>query len=513
MQEYYTEISKLIKERISRFNIEKEILVEGTIISIKDGIIKIFGLTLVKKGEMIKLPDNNFAIALNLEKDLVGAVVMGSYLNLKEGDKVYCTKKVLEVPVGYNLLGRILNSLGKPIDGKETIKYEDFSEVEKIAPGVIDRESISEPMYTGYKAIDSMIPIGKGQRELIIGDRQTGKSSLAIDTIINQKNSGIKCIYVAIGQKLSSIVHMTYKLQEHDALKNTVVIVASAAEPAIMQYIAPYTGCTIGEYFRDLGEDALVVYDDLSKHAVAYRQISLLLNRPPGREAYPGDIFYLHSRLLERASRVNKLYVSKCTLGKIKKSGSLTALPIIETQAGDISSFIPTNVISITDGQIFLESELFNSGVRPAIDPKVSVSRVGSAAQTKIMKALSGGIRTSLAQYYELESFSKLSSDLDKNTKAQLDHGKKIIELLKQKQYHLFPLHNQIISIFAVTKGYLKDIKLENVKKFEKSLIEYFNEKYHDLIKIINDNCEYSKDVENKFHKVLNSFKKINLSN
>ena len=433
MQLKSTEIAELIKKRIEQFEVVTESKDEGTIVSVSDGIIRIHGLSGVMQGEMIELPGNRFGLALNLERDSVGAIVMGPYADITEGQKARCTGKILQVPVGNGLLGRVVDTLGRPIDGKGPVENDGFSPVEVIAPGVIARKSVSQPIQTGYKSVDAMIPIGRGQRELIIGDRQVGKTALAIDTIINQKKNGVKCIYVAIGQKASTVANVVRSLQEHDALDNTIVVVATASDTAALQYLAPYAGCAMGEYFRDHGEDALIVYDDLSKHAVAYRQISLLLRRPPGREAYPGDVFYLHSRLLERAARVNAEYIEKITNGKVKgRTGSLTALPIIETQAGDVSAFVPTNVISITDGQIFLTTQMFNSGIRPAVDPGISVSRVGGAAQTKLIKKLSGGIRTALAQYRELAAFSQFSSDLDESTRKQLNHGEKVTELMKQ---------------------------------------------------------------------------------
>ena len=454
MQLNSTEIAELIKQRIAQFDIKSEARNEGTIVSVSDGIIRIHGLADAMQGEMIELPGNRYALALNLERDSVGAVIMGSYDGLSEGMKVKGTGRILEVPVGRGLLGRVLNTLGQPIDGKGPIDNDGFSPIEVIAPGVIERKSVDQPVQTGLKAIDAMIPIGRGQRELIIGDRQVGKTAIAIDTIINQKDSGIKCVYVAIGQKASTIANVVRKLEEHGALANTIVVVASASEAAALQYLAPYAGCSMGEYFRDRGEDALIIYDDLSKQAVAYRQISLLLRRPPGREAYPGDVFYLHSRLLERAARVNAEYVEKFTNGAVKgQTGSLTALPIIETQAGDVSAFVPTNVISITDGQIFLTSQLFNSGIRPAVDPGISVSRVGGAAQTKIVKKLSGGIRTALAQYRELAAFAQFSSDLDDATRKQLDHGQKVTELMKQKQYSPLSVAHQSLVLFAAEKA------------------------------------------------------------
>ncbi|MGP1957842.1 MAG: F0F1 ATP synthase subunit alpha [Arsenophonus sp.] len=509
MQLNSTEISELIKERILQFNVISKSHNEGIIISINDGIIRIYGLTQVMQGEMISLPNNCYAIAINLERDSVGAIVMGCYTDLTEGMKVKCTNRIFEVPVGRGLLGRVVNTMGEPIDGKGTIEHDGFSAVEVIAPGVIDRQSVDQPIQTGYKSIDAMIPIGRGQRELIIGDRQTGKTTLVIDTIINQRNSEIKCIYVAIGQKISTISNVVRKLEEHDALKNTIVVIASASESAALQYLSPYAGCTMGEYFRDRGEDALIIYDDLSKQAIAYRQISLLLRRPPGREAYPGDIFYLHSRLLERASRVNHKYVEKFTSGKIKgKTGSLTALPIIETQAGDVSAFVPTNVISITDGQIFLESNLFNSGIRPAINPGISVSRVGGAAQTKIIKKLSQGIRTALAQYRELAAFSQFTSDLDHSTRKQINHGEKVTELLKQKQHEPMSISQQSLSLFSAEHGYLEDVKLEKIYNFEAALLTYATCNHFLLMNEINQNGEYNDEIETKLNSLLNDFKK-----
>ncbi|AKZ65741.1 F0F1 ATP synthase subunit alpha [Candidatus Palibaumannia cicadellinicola] len=510
MQLNSTEISQLIKKRIAQFNIESEAYYEGTIISINDGIIRIYGLSDVMQGEMIALPGNCFAIALNLERDYVGAIVMGPYTHLTEGMKVKCTGRILEVPVGYGLLGRIINVLGVPIDGKGPLerKLISFSAVETAAPGVIERQSINEPLQTGYKSIDTMIPIGCGQRELIIGDRQTGKSALAIDTIINQRNSGIKCIYVAIGQKASTISYVVRKLEEHNALSNTIVVVATASDAASLQYIAPYAGCTMGEYFRNIGENALIIYDDLSKQAIAYRQISLLLRRPPGREAYPGDIFYLHARLLERAARVNADYVETFTKGKVKgKTGSLTALPIIETQSGDVSSFVPTNVISITDGQIFLETNLFNAGIRPAVNPGISVSRVGSAAQTKIMKIMSSGIRTALAQYRELAVFSQFTSDLDDATRKQINYGKTITELLKQKQYNPLSISEQALVIFAVEQGYLDDIAIKQISNFEKNFLYYVKLEHNELMQKINKSGDYDELIKDQFKKIINMFK------
>ncbi|USD37630.1 MULTISPECIES: F0F1 ATP synthase subunit alpha [Ferrimonas] len=507
MQLNSTEISELIKQRIEQFNVVNEARNEGTIVSVSDGIIRIHGLADVMQGEMIELPGNRFAIALNLERDSVGAVVMGPYADLAEGVKVKSTGRILEVPVGRGLLGRVVNTLGEPIDGKGPIENDGFSPVEVIAPGVIDRQSVSQPVQTGYKSVDSMIPIGRGQRELIIGDRQTGKTAMAIDAIINQKDSGIKCVYVAIGQKASTIANVVRKLEEHDALKNTIVVVASASEAAALQYLAPYSGCSMGEYFRDRGEDSLIIYDDLSKQAVAYRQISLLLKRPPGREAYPGDVFYLHSRLLERAARVNADYVERYTNGEVKgQTGSLTALPIIETQAGDVSAFVPTNVISITDGQIFLETDLFNAGLRPAVNPGISVSRVGGSAQTKIIKKLSGGIRTALAQYRELAAFAQFSSDLDDATRAQLEHGERVTELMKQKQYAPMSVADQAVVIFAAEKGFLSAIAVNKIGDFEASLLSYMNAEHADLLKLINETGDYNSDIESQLQAAMDKF-------
>ena len=508
MQLNSTEISELIKKRIAQFDVVSEARNTGTIVSVSDGIIRIHGLSDVMQGEMIALPGNRYAMALNLERDSVGAVVMGPYADLAEGMEVQCTGRILEVPVGRGLLGRVVNTLGQPIDGKGEIENDGFSPVEVIAPGVIDRKSVDQPVQTGYKAVDSMVPIGRGQRELIIGDRQTGKTALAIDAIINQRDSGIKCIYVAIGQKASTIANVVRKLEEHGALENTIVVAASASESAALQYLAPYSGCAMGEYFRDRGEDALIVYDDLSKQAVAYRQISLLLRRPPGREAYPGDVFYLHSRLLERASRVNEEYVEKFTKGEVKgKTGSLTALPIIETQAGDVSAFVPTNVISITDGQIFLESNLFNSGIRPAVNPGISVSRVGGSAQTKVIKKLAGGIRTALAQYRELAAFAQFASDLDDATRKQLSHGEKVTELLKQKQFSPLSVADQAVVLFAVEFGYLDDVELSKIASFETALLDYANRNYAEFMQELTKTGNYNDEIKDTLKGILDSFK------
>ena len=508
MQLNSTEISELIKKRIAQFDVVSEARNTGTIVSVSDSIIRIHGLSDVMQGEMIALPGNRYAMALNLERDSVGAVVMGPYADLAEGMEVQCTGRILEVPVGRGLLGRVVNTLGQPIDGKGEIENDGFSPVEVIAPGVIDRRSVDQPVQTGYKAVDSMVPIGRGQRELIIGDRQTGKTALAIDAIINQRNSGIKCIYVAIGQKASTIANVVRKLEEHGALANTIVVAASASESAALQYLAPYAGCAMGEYFRDRGEDALIVYDDLSKQAVAYRQISLLLRRPPGREAYPGDVFYLHSRLLERASRVNEDYVEKFTKGEVKgKTGSLTALPIIETQAGDVSAFVPTNVISITDGQIFLESNLFNSGIRPAVNPGISVSRVGGSAQTKVIKKLAGGIRTALAQYRELAAFAQFASDLDDATRKQLSHGEKVTELLKQKQFAPLSVAEQAVVLFAVEFGYLDNVELSKIASFETALLDYSNRNHAEFMQELTKTGNYNDEIKDTLKGILDSFK------
>ena len=502
------EISNLIKQRIQDLTAGATAKNEGTIVMVSDGIVQIHGLEDAMYGEMIEFEGGVYGMALNLEQDSVGAVVLGEYLNLQEGQKAYCTGRILEVPVGPELLGRVVDALGNPIDGKGPINAKLTDKVEKIAPGVIDRQSVDEPVMTGYKAVDTMIPIGRGQRELIIGDRQTGKTAMAIDAIIAQKHSGIKCVYVAVGQKRSTIANVVRKLEETGALAYTTVVVASASEPAALQYIAPYSGCTMGEYFRDRGEDALIIYDDLSKQAVAYRQISLLLRRPPGREAYPGDVFYLHSRLLERASRVNAEYVEKFTNGAVTgKTGSLTALPIIETQAGDVSAFVPTNVISITDGQIFLESSLFNSGIRPAVNAGISVSRVGGAAQTKIIKKLSGGIRTALAQYRELAAFAQFASDLDDATRKQLDHGQRVTELMKQNQYAPMSIAEQAAVIYASNEGYLADVPVNKVRAFEAGLLRYLRDQHGDFMANIDNTADYNDDIANQFKSAIENYK------
>ncbi|MBK9653977.1 MAG: F0F1 ATP synthase subunit alpha [Rhodanobacteraceae bacterium] len=504
-----SEISDLIKSRIEKFKSAAEARNEGTIVSVSDGIVRIHGLADVMQGEMIEMPGDTFALALNLERDSVGSVVLGKYEHLREGDTVKTTGRILEVPVGPELLGRVVDALGNPIDGKGPLNAKMQSPIEKVAPGVIWRKSVSQPVQTGYKSVDAMVPIGRGQRELIIGDRQTGKTALAIDTIINQKGSGIKCIYVAIGQKRSSIANVVRRLEQNGALAHTIIVAASASESAAMQYVAPYSGCTMGEYFRDRGEDALIIYDDLTKQAWAYRQISLLLRRPPGREAYPGDVFYLHSRLLERAARVSEDYVEKFTNGEVKgKTGSLTALPIIETQAGDVSAFVPTNVISITDGQIFLETDLFNAGVRPAMNAGISVSRVGGAAQTKIIKKLGGGIRLALAQYRELAAFAQFASDLDAATRAQLDRGTRVTELTKQKQYAPMSVANMALSLYAVSEGFMDDLPMPKIQPFEHGLHQYFQSNHGPLMDKIATSGDWDKDIEATFKKGIAEFKK-----
>jgi F-type H+-transporting ATPase subunit alpha len=504
-----SEISELIRTRIEQFKLSAETRNEGTLTSVSDGIVRIHGLNDVMAGEMIELPGDTYALALNLERDSVGAVVLGQYEHLSEGNTAKTTGRILEVPVGPELLGRVVDALGNPIDGKGPINAKLTSPVEKVAPGVIWRQSVSQPVQTGYKSVDSMIPIGRGQRELIIGDRQTGKTALAVDTIINQKGSGVKCIYVAIGQKQSSIANVVRKLEEHDALAHTIIVAASASESATMQYIAPYAGCAMGEYFRDRGEDALIIYDDLTKQAWAYRQISLLLRRPPGREAYPGDVFYLHSRLLERAARVNAEYVEKATNGEVKgKTGSLTALPIIETQAGDVSAFVPTNVISITDGQIFLETDLFNAGIRPAVNAGISVSRVGGSAQTKIVKKLSGGVKLALAQYRELAAFAQFASDLDAATRAQLERGQRVTDLMKQKQYAPLTIAQLAVSLYAAEKGYLDDLPIPQILPFEHALHQFMAANHGDLMKKIVVTGDWNDEIEGTFKSALDEFKK-----
>ena len=509
MQLNPSEISELIKSRIQNLQLTATSRTEGTVVSVTDGICRVHGLADAMQGEMLEFPGNTFGLALNLERDSVGAVVLGAYEHISEGDTVKCTGRILEVPVGECLIGRVVNSLGQPIDGKGPINASRTEPIEKIAPGVIWRQSVTQPVQTGLKSVDSMVPVGRGQRELIIGDRQTGKTAVAIDAIINQKNENMICIYVAIGQKAASIKNVVRKLEEHGAMAYTIVVAATASESAAMQFIAPYSGCTMGEYFRDRGQDALIVYDDLTKQAWAYRQVSLLLRRPPGREAYPGDVFYLHSRLLERAARVSAAYVEKVTNGEIKgKTGSLTALPIIETQAGDVSAFVPTNVISITDGQIFLETSLFNAGIRPAINAGISVSRVGGAAQTKVIKNLSGGIRTDLAQYRELAAFAQFASDLDEATRKQLDRGARVTELLKQAQYSPLSISLMAVTLFSVNKGYLDDVPVKQVLAFEAGVHGYMKSKHAALLQKIEETKQLDKDSEAVLAAAVADFKK-----
>lgn len=508
MQLNPSEISELIKDRIKNFESAAEARTEGTIVSLMDGIARIHGLADVMSGEMIEFPGNTYGMALNLERDSVGAVILGDYEHISEGDTAKCTGRILEVPVGEELLGRVVNSLGEPIDGKGAIDAKQFEPIEKVAPGVIARQSVSQPVQTGLKSIDSMVPIGRGQRELIIGDRQTGKSAVAIDAIINQKGTGIKCVYVGIGQKASTIANVVRKLEEFGAMEHTIVVAANASDSAALQFIAPYAGCTMGEYFRDCGEDALIVYDDLTKQAWAYRQVSLLLRRPPGREAYPGDVFYLHSRLLERAARINADYVEKITDGKVKgQTGSLTALPIIETQGGDVSAFVPTNVISITDGQIFLESDLFNASIRPAINAGLSVSRVGGAAQTPIIKKLGGGVRLVLAQYRELAAFSQFASDLDEATRKQLERGQRVTELMKQRQYSPMPIAEMAISLYAANEGFLDDVEVTKVVAFEDAMLGHLRSNNQAMLDKINESGEYNDDIAAEIKAAIEDFK------
>ena len=508
MQLNPAEISELLKAKIENLDTKQEIHTRGTVISVTDGIVRVHGLSDVMQGEMLEFPNNTFGLAMNLERDSVGAVVLGEYEHIKEGDEVKCTGRILEVPIGRELVGRVVNALGQPIDGKGPIDTKLTAPIEKIAPGVIARQSVDQPMQTGVKAIDSMVPIGRGQRELIIGDRQTGKTAVALDAIVNQKGTGVVCIYVAVGQKASSIANVVRKLEEYGAMEHTIVVAATASEAAALQFIAPYAGCTMGEFFRDRGEDALIVYDDLSKQAVAYRQISLLLRRPPGREAYPGDVFYLHSRLLERAARINADEVEKLTGGEVKgKTGSLTALPIIETQAGDVSAFVPTNVISITDGQIFLETDLFNSGIRPAINAGISVSRVGGAAQTKVIKKLGGGIRLALAQYRELAAFSQFASDLDEATRKQLQHGEVVTELMKQKQFSTLNTAEMALTLWAINEGSYGDVPVSKALSFEAEFLSYVRTQYPKVLESINETGAMSNDNEKALTEAMKSFK------
>ncbi|MCS4534575.1 F0F1 ATP synthase subunit alpha [Neisseria montereyensis] len=508
MQLNPAEISDLIKAKIDNLSVNTEIRTRGTVISVTDGIVRVHGLSDVMQGEMLEFPGNTFGLAMNLERDSVGAVVLGEYEHIKEGDEVKCTGRILEVPIGRELVGRVVNALGQPIDGKGPINATLTAPIEKIAPGVIARQSVDQPMQTGLKSIDSMVPIGRGQRELIIGDRQTGKTAVALDAIVNQKGTGVVCIYVAVGQKASSIANVVRKLEEHGAMEHTIVVAATASEAAALQFIAPYAGCTMGEFFRDRGEDALIVYDDLSKQAVAYRQISLLLRRPPGREAYPGDVFYLHSRLLERAARINADEVEKLTNGEVKgKTGSLTALPIIETQAGDVSAFVPTNVISITDGQIFLETDLFNSGIRPAINAGISVSRVGGAAQTKVIKKLGGGIRLALAQYRELAAFSQFASDLDEATRKQLQHGEVVTELMKQKQFSTLNTAEMALTLWAINNGSYEDVPVPKALAFEAEFLSFIRTQHPAVLDAINTSGAMSDENEQVLVQAMKSFK------
>ncbi len=509
MQLNPSEISDLIKSRIQDLELAATSRNEGTVVSVSDGICRVHGLADVMQGEMLEFPGNTFGLALNLERDSVGAVVLGEYEHITEGDTVKATGRILEVPVGPELIGRVVNGLGHPIDGKGPINAKLTDKIEKVAPGVIDRQSVSQPVQTGLKSVDAMVPIGRGQRELIIGDRQTGKTAVAVDTIINQKGQNMFCVYVAIGQKASTVSNVVRKLEEHGAMEFTIVVAATASESAAMQYLSAYSGCTMGEYFRDRGQDALIVYDDLTKQAWAYRQVSLLLRRPPGREAYPGDVFYLHSRLLERAARVNANYVEKVTNGEVKgQTGSLTALPIIETQAGDVSAFVPTNVISITDGQIFLESDLFNAGIRPAINAGISVSRVGGAAQTKVIKKLGGGVRLALAQYRELAAFAQFASDLDEATRKQLERGRLVTELMKQPQYSPMSVADMAITLFTSNNGYFDDVEVNRVLACEAALHQFMKTKYADLMERIESTKNLDGDDEKTLVAAIEEFKK-----
>src|SRR5918992_401664 len=502
------EISKIIREQIGSFAVDVDVAEVGTVTSLGDGIARLHGCERAMAGEMLEFPHGVTGIALNLEEDSVGCVLLGEYREIKEGDPVKRTGRIISVPVGEEMLGRVVNALGQPIDGKGPVLTNQYLPIERLAPGVVDRQPVKEPLQTGLKAIDSMVPIGRGQRELIIGDRQTGKTAVAVDTIINQKGKDLFCVYVAIGQKASTIANVVRKLEEHGAMAYTIVVAASASESAAMQYIAPYSGCTMGEYFRDRGQDALIIYDDLTKQAWAYRQVSLLLRRPPGREAYPGDVFYLHSRLLERAARVNAEYVEKFTKGSLKgKTGSLTALPVIETQAGDVTAFVPTNVISITDGQIFLETDLFNAGIRPAINAGISVSRVGGAAQTKVIKKLGGGVRLALAQYRELAAFAQFASDLDEATRKQLERGRMVTELMKQPQYEPLQVWEMALTLFAVNSGYFDDIDVKKALSAEKSMRDYIKGKFPDLVKRIEDTKDLSKEDEEQLQQAIKEWK------
>ena len=506
-----SEISELLRSKIANLALSADVRTQGTVVTVTDGICRVHGLSNVMQGEMLEFPNNTFGLALNLERDSVGAVILGEYEHISEGDSVKCTGQILSVPIGPELIGRVVNSLGHPIDGKGPVNAKETDVIEKVAPGVIWRKSVSQPVQTGLKSIDAMVPVGRGQRELIIGDRQTGKTAVAVDTIINQKGKDLFCIYVAIGQKASTVANVVRKLEEHGAMAYTIVVAATASESAAMQYIAPYSGCTMGEYFRDRGQDALIIYDDLTKQAWAYRQVSLLLRRPPGREAYPGDVFYLHSRLLERAARVSEAWVEKFTKGAVKgKTGSLTAMPVIETQAGDVSAFVPTNVISITDGQIFLETDLFNAGIRPAINAGISVSRVGGAAQTKIMKRrdVGAGVRLALAQYRELAAFAQFASDLDEATRKQLERGRMVTELMKQLQYQPMQVVEMVLTLFAVNNGYFDDIEVKKALVAERSLKDYAKSKYADLMARLEEKKDMSTEDEVALKAAIEDWKK-----
>jgi len=507
MQLNPSEISDLLMKRIQGLGVATDVRTQGTVVTVTDGICRIHGLSDVMQGEILEFKDQTVGLALNLERDSVGSVVLGEYRHISEGDTVKTTGRILDVPVGPELIGRVVDALGNPIDGKGPINAKARDVIEKVAPGVIDRKSVTQPLQTGLKSIDAMVPIGRGQRELIIGDRQTGKTAVAIDTIINSKGKDLFCVYVAIGQKASTIATVVRRLEEAGAMDYTIIVAASASDSAAMQYIAPYSGCTMGEYFRDRGQDALIIYDDLTKQAWAYRQISLLLRRPPGREAYPGDVFYLHSRLLERAARVNEEYIEKKTKGAVKgKTGSLTALPIIETQAGDVTAFVPTNVISITDGQIFLETDLFNAGIRPAINAGISVSRVGGAAQTKVIKKLGGGVRLALAQYRELAAFAQFASDLDDTTRRQLDRGRLVTELMKQPQYQPLQVWEQAVVLFAVNGGYFDSIPVPKALEAERALRDYLKIHHKALVDRIESSKDLPKDDEAALAQAVKSF-------
>ncbi len=509
MQLNPSEISDLLKKRIEDLGVSADLRTQGTVISVTDGIVRIHGLSDVMQGEMLEFPGNTYGLAMNLERDSVGAVILGEYTHISEGDTVRTTGRILQVPVGPELIGRVVNALGQPIDGKGPIDAKAYDVVEKIAPGVIERQSVDQPVQTGLKSIDAMVPIGRGQRELIIGDRQTGKTAVALDTIINQKGKNLICVYVAIGQKASTVANVVRQLTEHGAMDYTIVVAATASDTAALQYIAPYAGATMGEYFRDRGQDSLIVYDDLTKQAWAYRQISLLLRRPPGREAYPGDVFYLHSRLLERAARVNAKYVERFTKGEVKgKTGSMTALPIIETQAGDVTAFVPTNVISITDGQIFLETDLFNAGIRPAINPGISVSRVGGAAQTKVIKKLGGGVRLALAQYRELAAFAQFASDLDETTRKELERGRVVTELMKQPQYRPLQVWEEALVLFSVNIGFYDNVAVKDALRVERAMRDFMQEHHADLVGRIEDKKVLDKDDAAALEAAVNEFKK-----